>query len=220
MSTSSKVYAEVRRNNQWEAIPAPKQIKGKLIPVDCIHLDTSCYELYAALTGYHRRHLYHIFHTEEIVPLSQPRGLPEDMSAVYAQYFDSGSMAGRWCITWFMVQEVIDYDWDRRFTAFTGYVKSEYASLFCESDFFPIDFPENEIVYTTKREGTTEVSWVESYRTFVSCVDWFIEELKPQGSQNHFLVGINHQLRGEQTIASPTFPGLQLTAEQVLRSGR
>jgi Uma2 family endonuclease len=28
------------------------------------------------------------------------------------------------------------------------------------------------------------------------------------------------QLRGEQTIASPTFPGLQLTAEQVLRSGQ
>ncbi|MEM9275429.1 MAG: hypothetical protein AAGA80_21045 [Cyanobacteria bacterium P01_F01_bin.143] len=30
-------------------------------------------------------------------------------------------------------------------------------------------------------EGRTEVSWVESYREFVGCVDWFIEELLKLG---------------------------------------
>ena len=87
MSTTSSLHAEVWTNNQWEPIPLPKWSKGKQIPVCSISPGTP-YELYAALVGYHRRELYHLGHTEEIVTLSQPRGFPEDMNAVYKVYFD------------------------------------------------------------------------------------------------------------------------------------
>lgn len=80
-----------------------------------------------------------------------------------------------------MVQEVIDYDWDRKFPPCTGYVKSQYAHLFCSSASFPDALPDDEPVYFRKNEGDTEVSWVESYRDFVGCVDWFIEELLKLG---------------------------------------
>jgi hypothetical protein len=181
MSTTSIIYAEVWRDNQWEPIPLPKWVKGKQIPV-CYMRPGTEYELYAALVGYYRGHLYHAWHTEEIIPLSIPRGLPKDMNAIYKQYFEGEGMGCRWFITWFMVQEVIDYDWDRKFPTFTGYVKAQYAPLFCASASFPDDFPDDERIYATEKEGTTEISWVESYRGFVGCVDWFIEELLKLGN--------------------------------------
>jgi hypothetical protein len=33
------------------------------------------YELYAALVGYYHRAIYHLAHTEEIVPFAKPRGI-------------------------------------------------------------------------------------------------------------------------------------------------
>jgi hypothetical protein len=181
MSTTSSLYAEVWRNNQWEPTPTPKWSKGKQVPVCYMCLGTP-YELYAALVGFHRRELYHLGHTEEIVPLSESRGFPEDMNAVYKEYFETNWSSLNRYLTWFTVQEVIDYDWNRKFPPCTGYVKSQYAHLFCSSAFFPDDLPDNEPVYMTKKEGTTEVLWLESYREFVGCVDWFIEELLKLGN--------------------------------------
>jgi hypothetical protein len=180
MSTTSSVYAEIWSDHEWKPIPTPKQIKGKQVPVCYLRLGTE-YELYAVLVGYHRRHLYHIFHTEEVAPLSKPRGLPKDMNASYTQYFEDHGMGGRWYVTWFMVQEVIDYDWDKKFPEFTGYVERQYAFLFTPLDRFPEAFPNDAHIYPTRKESTVEVSWVQSYRDFVGCVDWFIEELLKLG---------------------------------------
>jgi hypothetical protein len=85
-------------------------------------------------------------------------------------------------LTWFLVQEMIDYAWERKFPPFTGYVKSQYATLFSSfGGTFPEEFPENEGVYQQGGKGRTEVSWVESYREFVGCSDWFISELMKLG---------------------------------------
>lgn len=46
---------------------------------------------------------------------------------------------------------------------------------------FPDDFSDDERIYRSKKEGTTEVSWVESYREFIGCGDWFIGELLKLG---------------------------------------
>lgn len=183
MSRTSSLYAEVWRNNQWEPTPTPKWSKGKQIPV-CYMRPGTPYELYAALVGYHHRAIYHFAHTEEIVPLSKPRGFPKDMNGVYKEYFEDDGWLSRSnsYLTWFMVQEVIDYDWDRKFPLCTGYVKSQYAHLFCSSASFPDALPDDGSVYFRKKEGDTEVSWVESYREFVGCVDWFIEELLKLGN--------------------------------------
>jgi hypothetical protein len=88
MSTTSSLYAEAWRNNQWEPTPSPTWSKGKQVPV-CYMRPGTPYELYAALVGFHRRELYHLGHTEEIVPLSKARGFPEDMNAVYKEYFEN-----------------------------------------------------------------------------------------------------------------------------------
>jgi hypothetical protein len=181
MSTTSRVYAEIWSNYQWNPIPTPKQRKGKQVPVCYLSLGTE-YALYAALVGYYRSRMYHIFHTEEISPLSKPRGLPKDMNDIYTQYFEDQGMGGRWYVTWFMVQEVIDYDWNKNFPAFTGYVERQYAPLFTPSDGFPEAFPDDAHIYTTRKEDTVEVSWVESYRDFVGCADWFIGELLKLGN--------------------------------------
>ena len=178
MSKTACFYAEIWKNGQWEAIPYPKLLKGKQVPICCVAPGTP-YELYAALVGYEHCTTYPIWHTEQIVPLSEPRGFPEEMNTIYKNYFDGP----RWkhYLTWFLVQEVIDYDWDREFSPFTSYVKSEYESLFSKLDFFPKDFPESEGIYRHMGDGKVEVSWVENYRDFVQCGDWFIRELLKLG---------------------------------------
>jgi hypothetical protein len=154
MSTTSSVYAEIWSDHEWKPIPTPKQIKGKQVPV-CYLCPGTEYELYAALVGYHRRHLYHVFHTEEIVPLSKPRGLPKDMNTIYTQYFEDQGMGGRWYVTWFMVQEVINYNWDKKFPEFTGYVERQYAPLFTPLDSFPEDFPDD--AHISQREKKVQL---------------------------------------------------------------
>jgi hypothetical protein len=194
MSRNGVFYGEILKNGQWEPIPKPKFLNGKHIPICCTSPGTA-YELYTLLVGYERWSTYPIYHTEPIVPLSEPRGFPHDMNLIYKECFGytghtenntyeiSNSMfhTKKNYLTWFLVQEVIDYDWDRKFSPFTGYVKSQYASLFSALGSFPKDFPDEEKIYMHKGEGRTQVSWVESYREFVGYGDWFIGELLKLG---------------------------------------
>ncbi|WP_009633249.1 hypothetical protein [Synechocystis sp. PCC 7509] len=195
MSRSGAFYAEIWRNDQWKPIPTPKFSKGKEIPIPCVSPGTA-YELYAALAGYERWGMYPLWHTEPIVPLSEPRGFPNDLNLIYKKYFgyneypESNKSAiknalfhtNQQYLTWFLVQEVNDYDWDRKFPPWIGYVKSQYALLFGDLSSFPENFPEDEGIYIFDGEGRTEISWVETYREFVGCIDWFIEELLKLGN--------------------------------------
>jgi hypothetical protein len=190
MSRTGCFYAEIWRNNQWEPLLSPKWSQGKQIPVACANLHPP-YEFYTALFGYERWSTYPLYHTEPIVPIAEPRGFPHDMNPIYQEYFKYAeyctndeyrdSYRKYHYLTWFLVQEVIDYDWNRKFAPFTSYVKSQYASLFSASNPFPEDFPEGEKIYNHREEGMVEVSWVESYHDFVGCKDWFIEELLKLG---------------------------------------
>lgn len=205
MSRNGCFYAEIWRDGQWEPIPKPKFLKGKHIPISCTNPEKA-YDLYAMLVGYERLSTYPIWHTEPIVPLTEPRGFPHDMNPIYkecfgyTEYIENNtyeinignytyemspmSYAKQIYLTWFLVQEVIDYDWDKKFPPFTGYVNSQYASLFSTLGSFPEDFPEEEKIYMYKGEGRTEVSWVESYREFVGYYggDWLIGELLKLGN--------------------------------------
>jgi len=187
MSTTGRLYAEIWRGNLWEPVPQPKYWKGKQLPVLFMAPGTP-YELYAALVGFEHRTTYHFGHTEPIVPISEPRGFPEDMNSVYEEYFREHCVQSSRYLTWFMVQEVIDYDWDKKFPPCTGYAKREYAHLFDSSTSFPDNFPHNESVYMCHKEGTTEISWIESYRDFVGCSDWFIGELIKLGDPENIRI--------------------------------
>jgi hypothetical protein len=185
MSASSRFYAEIREQEQWYPLPPPKISKGKQIPVHCLSIGTP-YELYAALVGYERWSTYPFYHTEPIIPLSEPRGFPADMNRIYQDYFGEEHLCPVFHrLTWFLVQEVIDYPWDNKFPPFTAYVKSQYAHLFSADSEFPKEFPEDESLYLYEGESRTEISWVESYRDFVGCGDWFISELVKLGDPYH-----------------------------------
>jgi hypothetical protein len=185
MSVSSCFFAEIREQEQWHPIPPPKILKGKQVPVNCLSVGTP-YELYSALVGYERWSTYPFYHTEPITPLSEPRGFPADMNRLYQDNFgDRMSSPEFHRPTWFLVQEVIDYPWDKKFPPFTAYVRSQYADLFSEGGEFPEKFPEGEKLYLHRAEGRTEISWVESYRDFVGCGDWFISELVKLGDPHN-----------------------------------
>ncbi|MEG3955571.1 hypothetical protein [Microcoleus sp. herbarium2] len=114
MSTTGSLYAELWKDNQWEPIPKPKRSKGKSLPARAISLGAQ-YELFAGLIGYHHHSLDFLhWHTEKIVPLSEPRRSPQDMNPVYKEYFENNSVGIEHHFTWFMVQEVIEYDWDKK----------------------------------------------------------------------------------------------------------
>ncbi|WP_242049214.1 hypothetical protein [Aulosira sp. FACHB-615] len=104
------------------------------------------------------------------------------MNPSYQDYFENKGLGMGHHFTWFMVQEIIDYDWDRIFPECKGYVNHQYAYLFSASAPFPDDLPDDEPVYKMKKDNTTEVSWVQSYREYVGCVDWFIQELLKLGN--------------------------------------
>lgn len=185
MSREGNFYAETWREGHWEPIPTPKRSKDKQIPVACVYPGTA-YSLYTALVGYERRYTYPFWHTEPIVPIAEPRGFPDDMNLLYKEAFFTGLtdsfLIKRLYLTWFLVQEVIDYNWDKKFPPWTGYVKRQYASLFKDSGSFPEDFPDDEGVYPNPGKNRGEVSWIESYREFVGYGDWFIEELLKLGN--------------------------------------
>ena len=196
MSRSGIFYAEIWQDGQWKPIPTPKLLKGEHIPIPCIEIGAGeSYELYTALVRYERMSTYPFWHTEPIEPISEPRGFPDDMNSIYKEYFGYNEHPEsnysiihnalfhikKQYLTWLLVQEVIDYDWDRKFPPWTAYVKNQYSSLFNSLAPFPESFPNDEFLYPLDGEGRTEVSWVESYREFIGSVDWFIEELLKLG---------------------------------------
>ncbi|MEM9276883.1 MAG: hypothetical protein AAGA80_28690 [Cyanobacteria bacterium P01_F01_bin.143] len=65
----------------------------------------------------------------------------------YTEYPESNNSIIEDYLTWFLVQEIIDYDWDRKFPPWIGYVKSQYASLFDGLASFPESFPDDELIY-------------------------------------------------------------------------
>ncbi|MEG3932120.1 MULTISPECIES: hypothetical protein [unclassified Microcoleus] len=71
-----------------------------------------------------------------------------------------------------MVREVIEYDGEGMFLPCTGYVDRRYAYPFHNSGFFSQDLLNNEPVYKYKKDNTTEVSRVDTYRDYVGCVEW------------------------------------------------
>jgi hypothetical protein len=191
MSRNGRFYAEIFKNNQWNPIPSPTWSKGEQRPVEYLVEADLSYGLYTILVGYERWSTYPLYHTDPIIPLTEPRGFPHDMNTIYKQYLGYTEYSQnsenkiyyikRLYLTWFLVQEVIDYDWNRKFAPFTSYVKSQYAPLFSSSSPFPKDFPSEEKIYMQKQQGMTEVSWTESYNEFLGYGDWFIEELLKLG---------------------------------------
>ena len=190
MGTDINLYAEVCRHGKWEPIPQPKATswsKRKVVPVEVTEIGRP-YKLFAALAGICQDNLRLTMYAV-IEPISEPRGFPENMSDFYKKHFAESAIGCCFEHSWLLVQEIIDYDWDGQYVKQWAYVKNQYARLFHGDSAFPIDFPQGESLYFVlpnwkQESGTTEVSWVTSYREYVGCSEEFIKALLQLGNPN------------------------------------
>jgi hypothetical protein len=193
MSTDIRLYAEIRRDGRWAPIPEPQTTswsKGKLVPVEVTEISRP-YQLFAALAGVCQDNLRRTKYAV-VEPIAEPRGFPEDLNEFYKEYFATcvGCHFGH---SWLKLQEIINYDWDGQYVKQRAYVKTQYAPLFPGDRGFPADMPVGESIYfilpNGKQEpGTTEVSWVTSYRDYVEHSEAFIEELLELGEPNEIRI--------------------------------
>lgn len=180
MGADIYIYTEIQKDNGWEPVPEPAISRSKKVPIDSI--DLSCTRpdrLYVMLSG-----IYHHAVLGVARPISELRGLPNDMNAVYKEYFDQHG-TGFGC-SWLMVGEIINYKWDSEFVMYRACVDKKYAPLFHERSPFPDAFPKGASIYYTQQPGTDWVSWKSSCREFVNldhetCLEDFIEELLKLG---------------------------------------
>lgn len=190
MGTDIHLYAEVYMHEKWEPVPKPEAnswSKGKAVPVEVTEIGRP-YKLFAALAGVCQDDLRRTMDAV-IKPISEPRGFPEDMNGLYKKHFIEFAIGCCFGHSWLLVQEIIDYDWDSQYVKQRAYVKNQYAHLFQSDSAFPIEFPKEETLYFVlpnwKQEpGTTEVSWLTSYREYVGCSEEFVEALIELGSPN------------------------------------
>lgn len=178
MGVDLHLYAEIRRNNQWEPIPEPattQYSRGKKVPIDPVDFRCTPNRLFVMLGG-----TYHSSVIGTAEPITKPRDFPDDMNVFYKTYFDKhGTGFAR---SWLLVKEVIDYGWDDKFATYRACVNKKYASLFDECCPFPETFPTGASIYHTQQPDTVWVSWRSSYREFVNldydtCLEDFIDEL-------------------------------------------
>lgn len=194
MGTDINLYAEIYVHGKWEPIPQPQATswsKGKVVPVEAIEIGRP-FRLFSALAGICQDNLRSTMYAV-IEPISEPRGFPEDMNDLYKKHFVESAVGCCFGHSWLLAQEVIDYDWDGQYVKQWAYVKHQYADLFDGDSAFPIAFPDGESLYFVlpnwKQEpGTTEVSWVTSYRDYIGCSEEFIEALLKLGEPNEIRI--------------------------------
>jgi hypothetical protein len=188
MGTDIAFYAEVFRHGIWQPAPEPaitEWSQGELVAISAIDFGRP-YQLFMALAGVCQGNLRRTMHAM-VNPISEPRGLPQDMNDFYKQTLLGDAYDGCcFAHSWLLLKEIIEYDWDGQFVTQRAYVKNEYAHLFKAGTSFPEDFPENQSLYFLlpnwqQESDTAEVSWVTSYRDYVGCSQWFIEELLKLG---------------------------------------
>ena len=185
MGTDITLYAEINNDGQWQPIPEPSIThwsEGKVVPIEPISWGRP-YELFTVLAGA-ATYKVHTVH-RKIKTIAEPRGFPEDMNLFYQQAFKGEELdCCNFCHSWLLVQEIIDFDWDNQFVIHEAYVELENTHLFHEDKNFPYNsFPKNgRFAYIQQKDiKLSLVRWKESYREFVGCYEWLIEELLKLG---------------------------------------
>ena len=108
-------------------------------------------------------------------PISEPRGLPYDVSPEIREESDYYGIDGH-SHTWFTIQELLDYDWDQ-VAILRGVVTVEQAEEYRRSGKKPETY-----CGWTNAPGHEQIEWEEKYR---DCVSHFynsiLSELKKLG---------------------------------------
>lgn len=164
MGTDISLFAERLDGLGWLPVPVEHFDLGR--PYELFSV------LYGSAIGLRNQKL-------EIPSVSKPRGAPEDVNPLLRELIkencecDDGYNC--WGLSWLMVSEFLDFQWDEERVRYSGFVRPEYASLFHPDHDFPGKFPEGGKLYSEFEGGVpawaVEVEWSESVRAFIGCYD-------------------------------------------------
>ena len=167
MSTTVKIFAERLENKTWTIINNSQDKQETEDLEEAIYIGQN-YPLFAVLAGV-RAGRYNESYKTNIKPISRPRGLPKDVSSSIRSYFLERNY--HHSISWFIVEELLNFQWTKHRITKWGRVETQFANLFSGYSYFPQDFPSEAKIYSVdfvpEKLDTVEVSWIENYQQFV-----------------------------------------------------
>lgn len=131
MSTDIILFVEKKIKGVWTSVDEPETDENRCRNLKSIYDDRN-YELFAMLADV--RNYY------DIVPICEPRGLPDDVSPEVREGFDN-----IWCegtFGWLTVAELKAYDWERTFE--DGWRKKTHTYREAAGSFYTETIPKLE----------------------------------------------------------------------------
>lgn len=182
MGTDIGLYAERRQGAGWVPVPEPcvrPWSNGEAVPVEPFDIGRP-YALFSVLAGCG---IGLSSRMSKIPYISQPRGLPPDLSPALWKHFGGGNptVDDDWTgASWLLVRELSDFDWNQPVEQ-VAFVEAKYAGLFSNAIGFPERFPKDAKLYhglfQPPPEGTRKVHWSTPLRQYVGCADEFLRLL-------------------------------------------
>jgi len=157
MGCDIHMYVERRVHGRWQAVSDPQQPECP----DAYHgwfCGDRSYRLFAILAD--------VRNYDGLVPISQPRGLPKNVSKPIRR-LAAGDVDCH-SFTWLGVQELLDFDWDEPAGEMTRCVPPEEVVAFQRSGTKPL----NTALVSV---GWESLTWDVTYR---DCAPGFLEELE------------------------------------------
>lgn len=185
MGTDIHLQVEAKINGEWKWLNdnLPKGIDlSSYVP-----LDTSRnYNLFAILANVRNGYGFAGCDTGDgFVPISEPKGLPKDISTALKARHEEQGLLGDHSFSWLNAKELEDYDWDR-VTKRRGWVKKDQFLIWkvvgkpkswcggvSGKNVKHISNKEMEKIEDNLDNSYTEVEWEESYKEAVGWNNYY-----------------------------------------------
>ena len=204
MATYYYIFAERRLGDGWELIGEPTYHRGwdQMRPPGVLDLNGRD-EMWTVLSG--RLVRWGGIDHSGLGVISEPRGLPLDLSPVLREWAESHVEADVVVLpSWLMAQEILDFDWETPCILHRGFVAETHASLFDPSrPHLPFPRPDwyqserqfcrsledlenrnlsmQDVIFLAPVEGTVEVHWTDSHLDYLGRHDEFFDGLRALG---------------------------------------
>jgi len=182
MGTDIHIVAEVFKDGRWHL-------------ADIQPSDDRNYRAFAILADVRNGYGFAGFDTgDPVTPISEPRGLPENMSPELRaklergnddESIDENGDEEEWCwlgehsFSWVTLKELLEYDLDAPVTV-RGYVSDEQAKRFRESG----ELPQAWAAWTPQ-PGYERIEWQTPLRDSAPLITTLIDEIKGLGEPEH-----------------------------------
>lgn len=150
MGCDIHIYVEKKNNNQWEAMARPEDWKYGFDKFRNWFWYERNYDLFAILAD--------VRNPGDLEPIALPRGLPDDVSDLVSRAAP-GTIETPHSHSWFSLQELLSWDWDKPAGEKRGYVLIEDAEAYRRSGIIPTSY-----AAATSEKEWTHMAWKVTYR--------------------------------------------------------